>query len=47
MIFDESKKPVEQFLLQEFQDLAFQKWLAQLKEKSEIEIKYDFLEKIN
>ena len=47
MIFDESKKPVEQFLLQEFQDLAFQKWLVQLKEKSEIEIKYDFFEKIN
>jgi len=47
MSFDESKKPVEQFLLQEPQDTAFQKWLVQLKEKSEIEINYDFFEKIN
>ena len=47
MSFDESKKPVEQFLLQKLQDSAFQKWLVQLKEKSEIEINYDFFEKIN
>jgi len=47
MSFDESKKSIEQILIQELQDPAFQKWLVQLKEKSEIEIKYDFFEKIN
>jgi parvulin-like peptidyl-prolyl isomerase len=47
MSFDESEKSVEQVLLQELQESAFQKWLVQLKEKSEIEIKYDFLEKIH
>ena len=34
MSFDESEKSVEQFLLQELQESAFQKWLVQLKEKS-------------
>jgi parvulin-like peptidyl-prolyl isomerase len=47
MSFDESKKQVEQVLLQEVQGKAFQKWLVELKEKSVIEIKYDLLEKIN
>jgi parvulin-like peptidyl-prolyl isomerase len=47
MSLDESRKSIEQILLQELQDAAFQKWLVQLKEKSEIEIKYDFFEKIN
>ena len=46
MTFDESKKQVEQVLLEELHDKAFQEWLVQLKEKSVIEIKYDFLEKI-
>ncbi len=47
MSFDESKKQIEQVLLQGLQDKAFQKWMIQLKEKSVIEINYDFLEKIN
>lgn len=47
MSFDESKKLIEQSLLHELQDKAFQKWLIQLKENSVIEINYDFLEKIN
>ncbi len=47
MSFHESKKQVEQILLQKLQDSAFRKWLIKLKEKSEIKIKYDFLEKIN
>jgi parvulin-like peptidyl-prolyl isomerase len=47
MTFDESKKQIEQVLLQELQDKAFQKWLVELKEKSVIVINYDFLEKIS
>jgi parvulin-like peptidyl-prolyl isomerase len=47
MSFDESKKQTGQVLLQELQDKAFQKWLVQLKEKSTIDINYEFLEKIN
>ena len=47
MTFDESKKQIEQVLLQELQDKAFQKWLVELKEKSVIEINYGFLEKIS
>ena len=47
MSFDESKKQIEQVLLQGLQDKAFQKWMIRLKEKSVIEINYDFLEKIN
>ena len=47
MSFDESEKSVEQVLLQELQESAFHEWLVQVKEKSEIEIKYDFLEKIH
>jgi parvulin-like peptidyl-prolyl isomerase len=47
MSFDESKNQIEQILLQELQDKAFQKWLVRLKEKAVIEINYDFLEKIN
>ncbi len=47
MSFDESKKQIEQVLLQGLQDKAFQKWMIQLKESSVIEINYDFLEKIN
>ncbi len=47
MGFDESKKQIEQVLLQGLQDKAFQKWMVQLKEKSVIEINYDFFEKIN
>ncbi len=47
MNFDESKKQVKRILLEELQGKAFQKWIAQLKEKSVIEIKYDLLEKIN
>ena len=47
MSFEESKKQVKQFLLEELQAKAFQKWIVQLKEKSVIEIKYDLLEKIN
>ena len=46
MSFDESKKQVEQVLLEELQDKAFQEWVVQLKDKSVIEVKYDFLEKI-
>ena len=46
MSFEESKKQVEKILLEELQGSAFQKWLVQLKEKSEIEIKYDLFEKI-
>jgi parvulin-like peptidyl-prolyl isomerase len=47
MSFDESKKQVEQILLQEIQDKAFQRWLTELKQKSVIEINYDFFEYIN
>lgn len=47
MTFDESKKQIEQVLLQELQDKAFQKWLVELKEKSVIEVNYDFIEKIS
>jgi len=47
MSFDESKKQIEQFLLQELQDKAFQNWLVQLKENSTIDINYEFLEKNN
>jgi parvulin-like peptidyl-prolyl isomerase len=47
MSFDESKKQIEQFLLQELQDKAFQNWLVQLKEKSTIDVNYEFLEKNN
>jgi parvulin-like peptidyl-prolyl isomerase len=47
MSFDESKKQVEQTLLQELQSKAFQKWLTQLKDKSVIDINYAFLEKID
>lgn len=47
MSFEESKKQIEQDLLQELQDKAFHKWLVQLKEKSVIEINYEFLEKIS
>jgi peptidyl-prolyl cis-trans isomerase C len=47
MSFDESKKLIEQVLLQELQDKAFQKWLVRLKEKSVIDINYEFLENIN
>ena len=46
MSFDESKKQVENILLEERQGSAFQKWLNQLKAKSEIEIKYDLFAKI-
>lgn len=46
MSFDESKSQIDRILLQEVQDKAFQKWLAQLKQNSVIEIKYDLLEKI-
>lgn len=47
MSFDESKKQIEQILLQELQDKAFQKWMVQLKEKSVIDINHEFLEKIS
>ena len=47
MSFDESKKQIEQALLLELQDKAFQKWLVQLKKKSAIDINYEFIEKIN
>ena len=47
MSFEESKKQIEQVLLQELQDKAFQKWLVALKDKAAIDINYDFLEKIN
>ncbi len=47
MSFDESKKQIEQIMLQELQDKAFQKWLVKLKEKAVIDINYEFLEKIN
>ncbi len=47
MSFDESKKQIEQVLLQELQDKAFQKWMVQLKEKSVIDINHEFLEKIS
>jgi parvulin-like peptidyl-prolyl isomerase len=46
MSFDESKKQIEKILLEELQNRAFQKWLVQLKKESEIEIKYEFFEKI-
>ena len=46
MSFDESKKQIEKNLLEELQSLAFKKWLIQLKEKSEIDIKYEIFEKI-
>lgn len=46
MSFEESKKQVENILLHELQDKAFQGWLVNLKEKSEIKIKYDFVETI-
>jgi len=47
MNFDESKKQIKQVLLQELQDKAFQKWMVQLKEKSAIDINYEFLEKVS
>jgi parvulin-like peptidyl-prolyl isomerase len=46
MSFDESRKQVEKILLEKLQDSAFQKWLIQLKGKSEIEIQYENFEKI-
>jgi parvulin-like peptidyl-prolyl isomerase len=46
MSFDESKVNVEKILLEELQDVAFQRWMVQLKEKSKIEIRYEYLEKI-
>ena len=46
MSFDESKKQVKQVLLEELQNKAFHEWVVQLKEKSVIEINYDFLEKV-
>ncbi len=47
MSFDESKKQIEQVLLQDIQDKAFQEWMIQLKKKSTIKVNYDFLKKIN
>jgi parvulin-like peptidyl-prolyl isomerase len=46
MGFDESQKQIKQYLFQDLQDKAFQKWLIQLKKKSAIDINYEFIEKI-
>jgi parvulin-like peptidyl-prolyl isomerase len=47
MDFEESKSRVKKILLQHLQDQAFQKWFVKLKKDSNIEIKYESLEKIH
>ncbi len=46
MSFEESKKQIHAKLLREAQERAFQKWVEEIKQKSEIIIKYEVLEKI-
>ncbi len=46
MSFEESKKQIHAKLLREAQERAFQKWVKEIKQKSEIIIKYEVLEKI-
>lgn len=46
MSFEESKKQIHTKLLREAQEQAFHKWVEEIKEKSEIIIKYEVLETI-
>ena len=46
MSFDESKKQIHAKLLHEAQEEAFRKWVENIKDKSEIIIKYEVLETI-
>jgi len=46
MSFEESKKQIHAKLLHEAQEQAFHKWVEEIKEKSEIIIKYEVLETI-
>ena len=46
MNFEESKNQIQKSLLQERQELVFQKWVETIKEKSEIIIYYEVLETI-
>lgn len=46
MSFEESKKQIHAKLLREAQERAFQKWVKEIKQKSEIIIKYEVFEKI-
>ena len=46
MSFEESKKKIHSKLLHEAQEHAFHKWVEEIKEKSEIIIKYEVLETI-
>jgi parvulin-like peptidyl-prolyl isomerase len=46
MSFEESKKLIHAKLLHEAQEQAFHKWVEEIKEKSEIIIKYEILETI-
>mgnify|MGYP001400802169 FL=1 len=43
MSFDESKKIIYKQLLRDEQSIAFEKWLVELKENSDIKIKHDVL----
>jgi len=46
MSFEESKKQIHAILLREAQEQAFQRWVEEIKKKSEIIIKYEILETI-
>ena len=46
MSFEESKKKIHSKLLHEAQEQAFHKWVEEIKDKSEIIIKYEVLETI-
>lgn len=46
MSFEESKKQIHAILLREAQEQAFQRWVKEIKKKSEIIIKYEVLETI-
>jgi len=46
MSFEESKEQIHAKLLREAQELAFQQWLEEIKQKSKIIIKNEVLEKI-
>ena len=47
MSFDESKKIIYNQLLRDEQSGTYEKWLVELKDTSDIKIKYDVLSKIN
>ena len=47
MTFEESRQTIQDQLIRERQDKAFQDWLAQLKNNADIKINNDLLEKIS